>query len=116
MDQELKDYLEKRFDRIEQRFEQIDHRFEQIDQRFEQIDQRFGAMMADAQERDAQMRLHIETVEARQLTEFWKWARTADMRWSKVDGDVTSVHDRLAAIEDRVVELERRTYPRSGAA
>lgn len=73
-------------------------------------------MKADAQERDAQMRLHIETVEARQLAEFGKWARTADMRWRKVDGDVTSVHDRLAAIEDRVVELERRTYPRSGAA
>jgi flagellar capping protein FliD len=41
VEQDLKEYLAKEFEKIDQRFDQIDQRFEKIDQRFEKIDQRF---------------------------------------------------------------------------
>jgi succinylarginine dihydrolase len=51
---------------------------------------------------------HTENVETRLLTEFWKWARTADARYMQATGAVTFVEQRLTLIEDRVSELERR--------
>ncbi len=41
MDQDLIDYLERRFSSIDQRFDQVDQRFAQMDQRFDLVDQRF---------------------------------------------------------------------------
>jgi hypothetical protein len=41
MDQELRAYLDERFERIDRRFEQVDRRFEQMDERFERVDRRF---------------------------------------------------------------------------
>lgn len=38
MDQELKAYLDQRFERIDQRFERIDERFAQVDERFERVE------------------------------------------------------------------------------
>ncbi|WP_052812902.1 hypothetical protein [Desulfonatronum thioautotrophicum] len=39
--EEMRKYMDSRFDQVEKRIEQIDKRFEQIEKRFEQVDKRF---------------------------------------------------------------------------
>ncbi len=51
---------------------------------------------------------HSEAVETRLLTEFWKWARTADARYRQSISVVTVLDERVQAVEDRVADLERR--------
>ena len=53
-------------------------------------------------------REHTETIETKLLTEFWKWAQTAEMRYSQDHAAVAGIDGRVKAIEDRVSELERR--------
>lgn len=55
----------------------------------------------------AQIMEHVEDVETRLLGEFWKWARTAEMRYNQVHATVNGVDQRLQVIEDRVAEVER---------
>ena len=55
-----------------------------------------------------ELREHTETVETRLLTEFWKWAKTADARYRQNQAVVGAMDDRVGAVEDRVSELERR--------
>lgn len=51
---------------------------------------------------------HSEAVETRLLTEFWKWARTADARYRQSIAVVTVLDERVQAVEDRVADLERK--------
>lgn len=55
-----------------------------------------------------ELREHTEQVETRLLSEFWKWARTADARYRQSTGVVGALDERLQAVEDRVAELERK--------
>ena len=56
---------------------------------------------------EARLREHTEAVETRLLTEFWKWARTADARYRQSQGLVSRLDPRMSLVEDRVSELER---------
>ena len=57
---------------------------------------------------ETRTREHTETIETKLLTEFWKWAQTAEMRYSQDHAAVAGIDGRVKAIEDRVSELERR--------
>jgi hypothetical protein len=57
---------------------------------------------------ESRVREHTEAVETRLLSEFWKWARTADARYRQHQGVVGGLDQRVLAVEDRVAELERR--------
>jgi hypothetical protein len=48
-----------------------------------------------------------EKVETKVIGEFWKWARTSDLRTNQAINTSQSVSDRLLAVEDRVTALER---------
>ena len=71
-----------------------------------------GTLRADIRQEMGEMkrelREHTETVETRLLTEFWKWAKTADARYRQNQAVVGAMDDRVGAVEDRVSELERR--------
>ena len=68
MDQELKAYLDERFERLEERmetrFNAVDARFEQVDARFEQVDARFEQVDARFEQVETSVRHTQVTVEA----------------------------------------------------
>ena len=66
------------------------------------------ALKSDMADMKSELIQHTETVETRLLGEFWKWARTADMRYRQGDAAVGFLNDRVQGVEDRVAELERR--------
>ena len=55
-----------------------------------------------------ELREHTEVVETRLLGEFFKWARTSDLRYRQGHAVVGALDDRVQAAEDRIAELERR--------
>lgn len=64
---------------------------------------------------EARLREHTETVETRLLSEFWKWARSSDIKNSPARCDnfrygvtISVMDERLTAVEERMSELERR--------
>jgi hypothetical protein len=91
MDQELKAYL----DAMEAR----------LNAQTAALEKRLNAQSAGLEER---LRAHTEEVETNLLSEFWKWARTADARYRQHQGVVGGLDQRVQAVEDRVAELERR--------
>jgi hypothetical protein len=54
------------------------------------------------------LREHSEAVETRLLSEFWKWARTADARYRQNQGVVKGLEERVMVVEERISDLERR--------
>jgi hypothetical protein len=56
---------------------------------------------------EARLRAHTEEIETNLLSEFWKWARTADARYRQNQGVVIGLDQRVQAVEDRVADLER---------
>lgn len=57
----------------------------------------------------AELRAEIEKTETRLLSEFWKWGRSSDQRMRRVEHSDATTIERLAAIEDRVFTLERKS-------
>jgi hypothetical protein len=111
MDEELKTYLDGKFEQVDARFEQVDARFEQVDARFEQVDARFeqvDARFAQVYTQFAQTREAIHDSETRLLSEFWKWGRTTEIRVRRLEGQEAWTADRLAAMEERIFTLERK--------
>lgn len=56
---------------------------------------------------ERRLREHTEAVETRLLTEFFKWARTADARYRQAHLTVGALDERVGLVEDRVSALER---------
>ena len=42
------------------------------------------------------------------LSEFWKWARTAEIRYRQSHANTAFFEERMQAMEDRVADLERK--------
>ncbi len=57
---------------------------------------------------ETRLREHSEAVETRLLSEFWKWARTADARYRQNQGVVKGLEERVLVVEERISDLERR--------
>jgi len=47
-------------------------------------------------------------VETRLLTEFWKWARTSDIKVHQSSNAISSLTERLNVVEERLRDLEFR--------
>ncbi|MGI8990992.1 MAG: hypothetical protein ACR2I2_15620 [Bryobacteraceae bacterium] len=101
MDVELKTYLQDmekrtnaRFDAMEQRFDAMERRFDAVEQRLEAVERQF---------KDA-----LEATETRLLTEFWKWARTLDVKLRQLQANDIATEERLTVLEERVFTLERK--------
>jgi hypothetical protein len=75
----------------------LDKRIDTLEQR---IDARFTAF---GQEVDAK----LEAQETRILGEFWKWARGMEARMRMHDAINAATLERLAGIEERVLNLEK---------
>jgi hypothetical protein len=80
MDQELKSYLEAMETRLREHTEIVETRLGE----------------------------HTEMVETRLLSEFWKWARSSDIKARQHTNHIGSIDERLIAVEERLSELERR--------
>ena len=65
-------------------------------------------MDASLDQAKRELRDHTEAVETRLLGEFFKWARTSDLRYRQGHAVVGALDDRVQAAEDRIAELERR--------
>src|SRR5208283_432176 len=90
-----------KFGQIDQKFEQIDQRFEQIDQRFEQIRGEMNHGYADLAER-------ISDSETRLLKAFYDFAQSNQKRMTEVEVNEFAMRSRLATIEDRLLQVEKR--------
>jgi hypothetical protein len=73
----------------------------------EQLIQKMAdSIRQEVRESETRLREHAEAVETRLLSEFWKWARTADARYRQNNGQVAGIDERLGLLEGRVTELE----------
>jgi hypothetical protein len=80
-----------------------------MDEELKQYLNAMEARLRDQAERlEARLREHTEGVETRLLSEFWKWARTADARYRQSAGQVNGLAERVDLVEDRVTALERK--------
>ena len=50
---------------------------------------------------EGRMKEHTETVETRLLTEFWKWARTCDMKVRQQGSNINTMDERMTLLEER---------------
>ncbi len=46
-------------------------------------------------------------METRIIAEFWKWGRSADIRYRQDHSVILSLDARVQAVEDRITDLER---------
>ena len=106
MDEELKVYLDgMKSDMRDMKRELIAHTDASLDQAKRELREHTDASL-DLTKRE--LREHTETVETRLLGEFFKWARTSDLRYRQGHAVVGALDDRVQAAEDRIAELERR--------
>lgn len=125
MDPELRDYLDgmkTQIERLDQRLARVDERvtlfetrvtakFDDVTAKFDDVTAKFDDIVErllnriESAKREAME--HTEVVETRLLSEFWKWARTADARYRQHHSEVTGLDVRVALLEDRVSDLER---------
>ena len=57
---------------------------------------------------ESRLKEHVETVETRLLSEFWKWARSADIKSRQQGEGIHALDQRLAVVEERLTILEMR--------
>ena len=77
----------------------------------DRIDAVKAALSTQIAESEARSREHTEVIETRLLSEFWKWAKTAEVRYRNGQFAVTGMEERIRMVEERVTELESRSRP-----
>lgn len=123
MDEDLKLYLDKKFAEVDRRFSEVDRQFAEVHKKFADVDRQFAEVhkkFADVDrhfsEIDRQFeeeRVALRQTETNLLTAFHNWARTYEVKERTLSNTVRSFDERLGLIEDRVVELERKTYQKA---
>jgi hypothetical protein len=93
MEEDLKQYLEGMESRIVERI------MERICGRIDASEERLKEFVRTA-DRDLETKI---------IKEFWKWARTSDLRTNQAINTSNAVSERLLAVEDGVSALERVT-------
>jgi chromosome segregation ATPase len=135
MDEELRAYLDRRFDGIEnrltshdQRFGDIDKRFGEIDRRFGEIDKRFGEIdkrFGEIDKRFDQVFERIDAVQAGMFRRVDEMAATLEEQFREQQTEVLKAaftmqehvgmrlreqDNGLSALRDRCAILERRLF------
>jgi predicted nucleic acid-binding Zn-ribbon protein len=106
------DAIDHRFVAIEQRLDAMDHRFVAIDREFVAVRERIDAVQAGMFQRLDEMAATLEEHFREQQTEVLKAAFTMqeqiNVRTKEQDNSMTAVRDRLAIVERRLFEIEKR--------
>jgi hypothetical protein len=105
MDQELKSYLDLKF--AESRVE-MNAKFAAVDEKFAAVDEKFAAVDRKLTDMNTDLRAEIEKVETNLLRAFHGWSRPMEIRMRAISGTVSGVDERIALVEERVSEIERR--------
>ena len=113
MDEELKVYLDgMKSDMLDMKRELIAHTDTSVSEMIAHTDASLSELRehvdASLDQAKRELREHTEVVETRLLGEFFKWARTSDLRYRQGHAVVGALDDRVQAVEDRIAELERR--------
>jgi hypothetical protein len=112
IDQELKTYLDGKFEAMEQRsadnLRTLDKRFVAIDQKFAAIDEKFMAMDEKFTAMEQRSLDNLRDMETKLLTAFHGWGRPMEVRVNGMTSVVMGFDERLALVEQRVSELERK--------
>ena len=94
-----------RFENIDERFRGLDERFQGLDERFQGLDERFQGLHDYIDERTRDMQTEL-------LRGFAAYQDSATIRMEKLSADVSNINistdKRLAVVEQRLSELERR--------
>lgn len=102
------DAISGRLDALTGRLDIFSGRLDDFTGRLDILSGQVDNLKDDMSAMEIRLREHTEAVETKLLTEFWKWAKTAEMRYKQDHAAVAGIDSRLEAIEDRVSELERR--------
>jgi hypothetical protein len=109
MDTELKSYLEGLRGQVSLLGEQISSLREHNDSSLKRME--FGVREHTdtvGAQLEARLREHTENVETRLLSEFWKWARSAEIKSRQTSENIIAMEQRLMSVEERLSDLERR--------
>ena len=104
MDQDLKDYLDRRFAEVDQRFTQMDQRFtEKIDAAKTSMFQRLDEMAATLEEgyRDTQTEV---------LKAVYSMGERLQLRGDGQEAILAGIQKRQALVEARLLEIEKRLH------
>ena len=93
MDEELKAYLDRRFDALGQRFEKNERRLDEHDRRFDEHDRRFDAI--DQRFEDVDRRFDDAD---RQMSEMREQIHQTQIMVEKLDGDIRQVAEGVATL------------------
>ena len=102
MDQELKEYLQAMEGRMDAKLDGLGSR---MDAKLEGLESKIDAKLDCLEIR---VKDHVEIVETRLLTEFWKWARTSDIKGRQSSNDIGTLTERMNAVEERLRDIEFR--------
>jgi hypothetical protein len=112
MDQELKAYLDGKFAAMDGKFTAMDGTFAAMDGKFAAMDGKFAAIDDKFAEMHVrimtEVRAGIEKSENNLLRAFHGWARSMEIRVRGVSSVATGFEERLAFVEERISEVERR--------
>jgi hypothetical protein len=104
MDAELKAFLEGMETRFADRVDAAEERL------LARVMERVGGRIDASEERMKDfVRISDTNLETKLIAEFWKWGRTSDLRTKQAMADVSTLNERVLAVEDRILALERRT-------
>jgi hypothetical protein len=62
---------------------------------FDGTDTRLSAMDLKMDEMKVELKAHAETIETRLLSEFWKWARTSEIKARQQGGSISALDHEL---------------------
>jgi len=110
MDQELREYLETLTGQVVslgERMSSLETGMSSIDTRMSSLETRM-ATRDDLASLESRMMEQIEKTETRLLTAFHQSARPMEIRVRNVAATATGADERLALLEERISQLERR--------
>jgi chromosome segregation ATPase len=93
---------------LKAQFDGLNTRLDGVNTRLEGLDTRLSAMGVKMDEMKVELKAHAETIETRLLSEFWKWARTSEIKARQQGGSISALDERLTVVEERISQLERR--------
>ncbi len=99
-------------ERVEQHIERVEQRIERVEQRIEQLEQRveqgFEQVRAEMNHGYNDLVERITDSETRLLKAFYSFAEINNKRLSVLEGNEAAIRSRLASIEDRLMQVEKR--------
>ena len=97
--------LERVEQRLDQRIERVEQRVERLEQR---VEQGFEQLRAEMNHGYNDLVERITDSETRLLKAFYNFAEINNKRLSVLEGNEAAIRSRLASLEDRLMQVEKR--------